>query len=85
MSGIGRAIVSAGIFTSAAFAGIFWLYLEPTVRPLMQEFAGPFSDQWDLLQWVFPTTVLVMMFVAGLYLVFGGVQEEKNVEVRRRR
>lgn len=86
MSSMKRAAFSGGLFFGAGLAGIYWLYLMDTANPLYQQLAGStFNDQWALLKWVFPTACLVLMLVAGLYLVFGGVQEERTVEVRRRR
>jgi len=85
MSTLDRAAFSGSLFIASGLAGIFWLYIEDTARPLMQQYAGPFSDQWELLQWVVPTACLILMFVAGLYLVYGGVQEEKAANVQRRR
>lgn len=84
MGTIQRAGFSGGLFVSAGIAGLFWLYLSATAEPLMQEFAGPFQTQWEMLQWVFPTACLLLMFVSGLYLVFGGVKEEKARNTRRR-
>lgn len=84
MSAIDRAIVSGSLFIGSGLAGLFWIYLRPTVAPLMKEHAGPFASQWELLQWVFPTTCLLLMFIAGVYLVYGGVQEEKAAGVQQR-
>jgi hypothetical protein len=84
MSTLDRATLSGGLFIASGIAGLFWLYLAETARPLMQKFAGPFQSQWELLQWAVPTACLILMFVAGLYLVFGGVQKEKARNVNRR-
>jgi len=86
MSAIDRAAFSGGLFFAAGLAGVYWLYIMDFAKPLYQQLAGStFSDQWALLKWAFPTACLLLMLVAGLYLVFGGVQEERTVEVRRRR
>lgn len=84
MATLERAVYSGGLFISAGMAAIWWLYLEPSAKPLINKYAGPFSDQWELLKWVFPTACLILMFAAGLYLVYGGVQEERKAERRVR-
>lgn len=80
MGAIRRAAFSGGLFVSAGTAGIFWLYLKDAAKPLIQKYAGPFASEWELLQWTFPTACLLLMFAAGLYLVYGGVQEERNAQ-----
>lgn len=86
MSTLNRAAFSGGLFTAAGVAGVWWLYIMDTAKPLYQQYAGnTFADAWNLLKWAFPTACLILMFAAGLYLVYGGVQEEKTRNVRRQR
>lgn len=84
MSGVDRAALSGKLFIVSGMASVFWLYFKPEVEPLLTQHAGVFSDQWELLEWVFPTTCLLLMLVAGAYQVYGGVQEEKKAQRRRR-
>lgn len=83
MSAFDRARFAGGLFMSAGIAGVWWLYFKPSVEPLLDEHAGVFSEQWQMLEWAMPTTILLIMLVAGAYLVYGGVQEEKNRDRRR--
>jgi len=86
MSTLTRAAFSGGLFVAAGMAGVWWLYVIDTAKPLYQQYAGStFADQWALLKWAFPTACLILMFIAGAYLIYGGVQEEKVRNVQRRR
>jgi hypothetical protein len=84
MSTLQRAGIAAGIFISTFLVATWWLYFIPTVDPLVAEFSGPFNDAYQLFKWAVPTTILIIDLLAGGYLVFGGIQEEKARERRIR-
>jgi H+/Cl- antiporter ClcA len=85
MGTLERTGYASSLFIGSGLGAIIWLYLVDTAEPLLQAHAGPFQSQWELLQWVFPTTLLLIMFVAGLYIVYGGIQEERKADRRKRR
>lgn len=85
MGMIQRAGFAGGLFFGSGFAGLFWLYIKDVAQPLISQHSGFLSSQWAFLEWAFPTACLLLMFAAGLYLVYGGVQEERRAERRPRR
>lgn len=82
---IDRTVVSASMIGGGAIGGTFWLYLKAHAEPLVNDHAGLWSSQWQLFQWVIPLACTLMVVLGGLYLVYGGAQEERAATRKRRR
>lgn len=82
---VDRTVLSASMIGGGAVGGTFWLYLKAVAEPLIEEHATIWSSQWELYQWVIPLTCTLMIVLGGLYLVYGGAQEERGVNRQRRR
>lgn len=78
-----RTRIAAGLIGAGAIGGTFWLYLYAYADPLIQTHATIWADEWELFQWVIPTACILSMFAGGLYLVYGGAQEERAAHRRR--
>lgn len=83
MSIISRTAVAAAVMLAAFFSGTFWLYLKGTAESFIENNAGVFLSNWEFLEWAFPTACYTMAAIAGIYLVFGGAQEERKRKTRR--
>lgn len=80
---IGRIEIGAGLMGAGAIGGTFWLYLVGFADPLVVQHAGIWSEQWELFQWTIPTACVLSIVAGGLYLVYGGAQEERAEHQRR--
>jgi amino acid transporter len=84
----GRSVVLfAAFFTLGTVA-----YLQIELRPILYEplqeggqWHGPFSEVAVWIMQLVPTLIAVLLLAFSVYLVIGGVQEEKNVKRVRRR
>jgi len=83
MSHAKRIEVAAALYMGDAIIMVWWLYFQPEIAPLMQQFDGPFTTGWEMLQWVIPTFCTIMFLLISGWLVIGGVQEEESRNRRR--
>jgi flagellar biosynthesis component FlhA len=83
----GRSVVFFAAFVSLATVAYVYAAIKPElVDPAKAggELAGPFSELVVWTEGVIGTILVVFLLAVGVWVVIGGAQEERNVQVRRR-
>jgi len=70
--------------TDAGFAAIMWVWAQPYLGDVVNQFEGPFSSTWDTLNLVVPVTIGAYYIIYIGYVIWGPVEQERARQTARR-
>jgi hypothetical protein len=84
MSQIRRMVFSIEGVITAGFAAIMWVWAQPYLGDVVNQFEGPFSSTWDTLNLVVPVTIGAYYIIYIGYVIWGPVEQERARQTARR-
>ena len=85
MSQIRRMVVSVEGVVTTGFVAVLWVWSQPHLSGIVEEYPGPFSSTWDFINIIVPLTIGIYYVLFIAFVLYGPVEQERARQTTRGR
>jgi hypothetical protein len=85
MSQIQRMVLSVEGAVTMGFVAVMWLWSNPYLSGIVEQYPGPFTSNWELIQVIVPVTIGTYYVIFIGYVLWGPVEQERARQTARGR
>lgn len=83
MSHVSRMALGLKGTVATAFLSLLWVWLQPYLAAVVEEFPGPFTSSWNFIETVVPITIGVFYVIFIGYVLWGPIEKERARRIAR--
>jgi len=83
MSQVQRMVLAVKGTVGTAFLALLWVWIQPSLGPIVEDFQGPFSSSWGLVETVVPVTIGLFYVIFIGYVLWGPIEKERARQTAR--
>ena len=83
MSQIRRMVVSVEGVITTGFVAVMWVWSQPYLAPIVDDYPGPFTSAWDTINIIVPLTIGIYYILFIGFVLWGPVEQERARQTAR--
>lgn len=83
MSHIARVVLSTEGAIANGFIAVMWVWAQPFLSDIVNQYPGPFTSTWDTLNLIVPITIGIYYIIFIGYVLWGPVNKERARQTGR--